>query len=205
MSYIIPITSLSADNLGGVLSIQVARKIDISAIPDPVDGVVTGAVTFFPEKGFVNWVTIGESAGNSSASRASREGSSRNNRLPFRVAKDRATLRTMFVLAEEDEFIVLFTDANGKKKIFGTLDTPVRFRFDHSSGTRHGDLNHYSGEFYFEGPENMFEYDGSVESAPPGPLPAVVQFNGEAIASLSPGQVFNIISEFGYETFYTTG
>jgi hypothetical protein len=116
MSYLIPITSLSADNLGGVLSIQVARKIDISAIPDPVDGVVTGAVTFFPEKGFVNWVTIGESAGNSSASRASREGSSRNNRLPFRVAKDRATLRTMFVLAEEDEFIVLFTDANGKKK-----------------------------------------------------------------------------------------
>lgn len=205
MSYLIPITSLSADNLGGVLSIQVARKIDISALPDPVDGVVTGTVTFFPEKGFVTWVTIGESAGNSSASRTSREGSSRNNRLPFRVAKDRATLRNMFMIAEEDEFIVLFTDANGKKKIFGTLDTPVRFRFDHASGTATSDLNHYACEFYFEGPENMFEYDGTVSVAPPGTAPAVVQFNGVAIASLSPGQVLNIISEFGYTNFFTTG
>lgn len=205
MSYLTSIARLSqADNLGGILTIQVARKGDISLMPDPVDGVVFGDITFFPGAGFITWDVTGESARASSQSRTSREGSSKGNRLPFVVPKDRPELRRMFEMAEEDELVAVYKYANGKQRIFGHLDAPVRFRFDHDSGEAHADLNHYRCEFYYDGPDNMFEYDGTIAAPPAGAAPAVVNFNGSAIATLQPGETLNINSDFGITDFYIT-
>lgn len=205
MSYLNSISRLSsADNLGGIISIQVARAADIQSIPDPVDGVVFGDITFFPGKGFVSWDCTSESGAAEIRSRSSREGSSKGNALPFVVPKGRADLQAMFDQAEEDEFVIRYTDANGKNFIFGTKDLPVRFKYDHTSGESHADLNRYNCEFYYTGPTNIFEYNGAV-SAPPGAgAPAVVKFNGVAIAVLQPGEELNIISEFGFTNFYVT-
>jgi hypothetical protein len=205
VSYLIPITRFSkADNLGGLIAIKVARKVDVQSHPDPVDGVVYGDITFFPGKGFISWDVTSESAGATSQARPSREGSSRGNRLPFSVPKDREDLRLMFELAEEDEFIVQYIDANGKSKLFGLLDAPVKFKFDHDSGKAHSDSNHYECEFYYTGPENMFSYNGAISVAPAGTAPAIVKYNGDPIASLAPGEILNIISEFGITDFYIT-
>lgn len=205
MSYLQSISRLSqADNLGGILTIQVARKVDISSMSDPVDGVVYGNITFFPGAGFVTWDVTSESPSANSRSRSSREGSSKGNRLEFAVPKDRPELRRMFEMAEEDELVVLYKYANGKQRIFGLLDAPVQFRFDHDSGGSHADLNHYSCEFYYYGPDNMFEYNGTITAAPVGTAPAIVRHNGVAIASLAPGQTLNITSNFGFTNFYVT-
>lgn len=200
MSYLSAIARLSqSDNLGGILTIQVARKVDIESMSDPVDGVVYGDITFFAGAGFVTWEVTGESARATSRSRASREGPSKGNRLPFVVPKDRADLRRMFELAEEDELVVLYKDATGKQRLFGHLDAPVRFRFDHDSGGSHADLNHYECEFYYDGPDNMFEYNGAISAAPSGGAPAVVNVNGVTIASLQPGETLNLDSDFDFD------
>jgi hypothetical protein len=99
---------------------------------------------------------------------------------------------------------VLFKDANGQQKIFGLLDRPVSFRFSHSSGNNVAAKNGYECEFYYDGPENMFEYNGAIAQAPAGPAPAVVQFNGVAIASLQPGETLNIISEYSFDEYFIT-
>lgn len=205
MSYLNSITRFSsADNLGGILSIQVARAADIENIPDPVDGIVYGDIDFFPGKGFVSWDCTSESGSAESKSRQSREGSTKGNTLPFVIPKGRASLQNMFDQAEEDEFVVLFKDANGKQRIFGTKETPVRFRYDHTSGEAHSDLNRYSCEFYYTGPGNMFDYNGAIASPPAGAAPAVVRFNGTAIAVLQPGEELDIISDFGFTDFYVS-
>ncbi|MEJ0030918.1 MAG: hypothetical protein WDO15_11335 [Bacteroidota bacterium] len=50
------------------------------------------------------------------------------------MACDENTKRDLLEKMELDEFVVRFTDANGKLKIFGTLDSPVQFLFNHDSG-----------------------------------------------------------------------
>lgn len=200
MSYLSAIARLSqSDNLGGILTIQVARKVDIESMPDPVDGVVYGDITFFAGAGFVAWEVTGESARATSQSRTSREGASKGNRLPFVVPKDRADLRRMFELAEEDELVVLYKDATGKQRLFGHLDAPVRFRFDHDSGGSHADLNHYSCEFYYDGPDNMYEYNGAISSAPGGAAPVIVRVNGVVVASGQPGDIIDFDTDFEFD------
>jgi hypothetical protein len=198
------ITRFTNDNLGGILELRIARSADIDLIPDPVDGVVFGDIEFKPGKTWVIWQAIPESSSATSLSRPSREGSTKTNRLPFLIAKDRASVRTILELAEDEELIVLFKDGNGTQKLFGLLEYPVKLQFDHNSGALHSELNHYKCEFYFDGPDNIFEYNGEVSSAPTGTPPAVVMYNGSPIASLSPGEVLNIESDFGFTDFYIT-
>lgn len=187
------------------MEIKVARKADITLIPAPVDGVIFGNIVFVAGKGWITWDVTGETPGTNSEPQTSREGSAKNNKLKFSAPKDRAGLRNMFDRASTDELIVLYKYGNGQQRIFGQLHTPVRFRFSHQSGTQHADKNGYECEFFYEGPDNMFEYNGAVAVAPPGAAPSIVYFNGVAIATLNSGQNLNIISNFGFTEFYITG
>lgn len=205
MSYLNNIAAFNAaDNLGGLLEIKVARKADIESIQDPVGGVVYGDIVFLPEKGFVTWAVTPDTPGADSNSRQSREGTSKGNRLKFSVPKDRADIRVMFEQATDDELIVLYKDANGKQKLFGLRHAPVKFRFNHSSGNSTSGKNGYEGEFYYEGPENMFEYSGAIATAPAGPAPAVVTFNGAVIAILAPGETLAITSDYSFTEYFVT-
>lgn len=200
MSYLVDIARLSqSDNLGGILTIQVARKVDISSMSDPVDGVVFGEITFFAGTGFVSWEVTSESPSANTRSRSTREGPSKDNRLTFVVPKDRPELRRMFELAEEDELVVLYKYANGKQRIFGLLDAPVKFRFDHESGGSHADLNHYRCEFYYDGPDNMFEYNGAISAAPEGAAPVIVRVNGVVVAVGQSGDIIDFDTDFEFD------
>lgn len=170
----------------------------------PVNGIVYGTITFLPEKGFATWYVTHETAATESTARQSREGTSKSNTLKFSIPKDQPALRAMFDKACDDEFIVLYKDANGKQKVFGLPDAPVKFRYTHASGSATSSANAYEGEFYYEGPENMHFYNGTVTSAPAGTAPAVVRFNGVAIAVLQPGETLNITSEYSFTEYFTT-
>lgn len=192
------------DNLGGILTLRVIRKDDLAGIPEPVDGVVYGDVVPKEGKAFVTWNVVLESANTRSNNASSREGPSKQNSLPFLIPKDRPSIKAQLDQAEEDEFIVIFTDANGIQKLFGTIDTPVKFSYDHTSGKAFDNINAYDCNFYYSGPDNFLHYNGSLPSPPVGSSPAVVMYNGSPIASLQPGEVLNIISDFGFTDFYIT-
>lgn len=184
--------------MGGLLSIQVARTADIESIPEPVNGIVYGTIVFKPEKGFVTWLVTDESANADSDNRASREGSVKLNRLPFSIPKGNAAMRDMLEQASDDEFIILYKDANGKQWLFGLLYAPVEFEYSYNSGTARADKNAYTCRFFYDGPDNYFEYNGALAIAPAGPAPAIVIVNGEVIATLSPGETLSLDSDFDF-------
>lgn len=200
MGYLQSISLFSGqDNLGGALQLKVCRKAEIETIPAPVNGVVYSAITLKDGGAFYAWAV---NAGMQSQDNNGREGPSKKNSLSFRIPKDRADLRVLLQRMENDEFVVVFTE-NGKQKIFGQLHAPVRFRFAHSSGSSPADLNSYDCSFYYQGPDNTFFYEPAIPAAPAGPSPAIVRFNGVAIASLAPGEIFNITSEYSYTEYFT--
>lgn len=191
------------DNLGGLQQIMVCRKADITLIPDPVGGIVYGDITFGPGGAFVQWDVTLESSVIQSQEVVTKEGSSKRNSLAFTIPKGRSDLRNMFTRMEKDEFVVLFLE-NGKQKLFGQLHAPVLFSFSHSSGKKFSDLNAFEGRFYYDGPDNVFYYDGDTGTPPAGPAPSIVMFNGEVIASLQPGETLNILSDYSFSEYFTT-
>lgn len=187
-----------------MLTILVIRKDDVESIPEPSYGTVYGDITLKAGKAFVSWKVTIESPRTKSDSRKSREGTTKGNLLNFLIPKDRPEIKAQLDQAEDDEFIILYTDANSKAKLFGLLDTPVKFQYNHDSGGSIADFNSYECSFYYDGPDNIFHYNGDLPSAPGGSAPAIVLYNGSPIASLQPEETLNIISDFGFTEFYIT-
>jgi hypothetical protein len=205
VSYLININRFSGSgNMGGILNIQVARAADVESIPFPVAGVVYGDIVMKAGKSFVTWKVTQETIEANSKGKTTREGFGKDNSLPFNIPKDRSDIREMLDHASEDELIVLYQDANGKQKIFGLIGQPVQFEYDHNSGGKWSDFNNYDCRFYYTGPENMFEYNGTLPTPPTSAAPSIVKWNGVAIASLNAGEQINFVSEFGYTEFFIT-
>lgn len=194
----------SGGQMGGVITIDLVRKADVQSIPVPQYGAINGEVVLKAGASFFRWRVTQKTAGVNSSSRITREGPTKENRLRFFIALDREAVRTMLEQAELDEFIVIYQYANGKKKIFGLLESPVRFEFSHDSGIAPADSNGNNCSFYYDGPDNTYFYNADSPSIGSGPAPVIVKHNGEVIAILSPGQTFNIESEFGFTDFYTS-
>jgi hypothetical protein len=204
VSYLQTITKTNGDNLGGILKIQIARKENILSIPAPVNGIIYGDIEFEEGFGWIDWDVTLESGQVNSGDRNTREGFVSINGLPFRIPNDVPGRKAMLLKAAEDEFIILFTDPAGRIKIFGLLEVPVKFTFSHDTGKQLTDGSFFEGKFYYEGPDNIYFYEGDIASAPAGDPPSLVKYNGVTIAALQPGEILNIISDFGFETFYTT-
>jgi len=202
MSYLGNISLFSGDNIGGILELKVARASDISDIPDPVDGVVYGNITFNPGKGFFTWMATRGSSSFLGEGNNTSDGPVKENSLDFVLPKDQPGIKRMLELAEQDELIVLYKDANGNQKIFGAISDPVYFTFSQASGEKTNNRNEYRCRFYADGPDNNFFYNGSIPVAPGGTAPAIVKSgDGTVLATLSPGQIFTLTSPFttGYK------
>lgn len=205
MSYLQEISRLSERNIGGIIKIQVVRAADVLTFPDPVNGVIYGDITFPAGKGFTTWFATSQSARIFSEDRQSQEGPFKFNKLPFTVAKDKPGVKQQLNRALDDEFIVLFMDANGSTKIFGTPDHPVRFEFSHDSGDAHTARNAYSCQFVAEGPDNVYFYEGNIAAPTSGGSPVILEWYDGAtvttIASAQPGDTIRINSRFVFDDF----
>jgi hypothetical protein len=196
VSYLRKISSLAKDNIGGVLEIYVARKDDIDSIPAPIRKVIPDDIVFKAGAGFVKWETTFETSSFKSTGNYSREGASRNNVLEFTFPFDTELIRPMLEQAEDDELIVLYKFAN-KTKIFGSLESPVKFQFSHDTGENISDGNFNKGRFYSTGPDNSFFYSGTIDEAPSSTGTSRVEFStGELIALLSPTDILVVSSDF---------
>ena len=103
--------------------------------------------------------------------------------------------------AEQDEFVVLYKDANFSYKLFGTLENPVRFSYSYDTSARHAGRNGYSCEFRYEGPDNIFFYEGAIALPPVGAPPVIIRWNGQVIGTAQPGAIVDLDSEFKYSDF----
>lgn len=205
MGYLKNITRFSgADNPGGLTQLQVIRKADVVAIPSPSGNTIYGSITFGAGQGVYTFDVTLESPRIQSKEKTGREGASKTKTLPFSIPKDRDDIRFMLQQMENDEFIVLLKDGTGRQKIFGQLHAPVLFSFNHDSGAKIADSNNYACQFYYTGPDNEFFYNGTLTAAPAGPAPAIVKFNGVAIASLAPGETLNINSNYSLSQYFVT-
>lgn len=204
MGYLQNIARFSnADNLAGLVQIQVIRKADLTGMPAPVLGIIYGALTYALGAGFSTWQCKLETPRITTEETQTRDGSSKKNVLRLTIPKDRSDLRYLFSLMVQDEFVVLFKE-NGKTKIFGQLHAPVRFTWNHDSGASFDQLNAYECQFYYTGPDNIFFYEGAISVAPAGPAPAIVRFNGSPIASLQPGEILDITSDYALTDYFIT-
>ena len=205
MGYLQNINRLSGvDNLGGIITFQVFRASEIQSIGDPIDGTIYGDIVMQAGKTCYIWECTMESGRFASSTILSREGTAKQNRKNFIIPKDRPGIKAMLDQAELDEFVVLYTDSNGQKILFGTPSAPIRFQFNYDTGTTFAALNSYNCSFYFDGPDNRYFYNGTIPAPVPGAAPSVVKFNGLPIASLAAGDTLNIISEFGFTDFFIT-
>jgi len=208
MSYLNAIARLAESNMSGVVSLQVVRKADVVAIPTPVLGVIYGDITFAAGGGLVAWQPTSQTINLQSSNSQTAHGNAKENVLPFVLPKDNPTIRRQLELAENDELIVVYADGNGKTKIFGSLDRPVRFRFDHDTGKDSGSRNGYLCEFYYSGPENNFFYEGTTPAPPASGAPVLVKWQNSlgiiTIATAYPGEVVTINSDFDYTSFDIT-
>lgn len=201
MIYLSEIARLTASNIGGVVELKVARVADIVSMQQPDDDTIYGNITFQSGTGWHVWRPTSQTIGVNSQNSDSQEGDYKLNTMPFTISKDRQGVKAMLDQAEQDEFIVLYRDANGNQKIFGTLDRPVTFSYSHASSDVHSGRNAYSCQFKYDGPDNIYFYDGTVTAPPSGPAPVVLQWNGVTIATAEAGDIINIISEFKYTDF----
>lgn len=195
MSYLQSIKRLNQeDNLGGINQIRVCRKSEVESIPDPVSRIVYGNIVLKAGATFVTFDVTLETARIQGNSNVTREGNSKRYSFPFVVAKAKPAVSEMFDVMQEDEFIVVFTE-NGRQKVFGLLHAPLRFSYSHDSGAQVADRNNYECRFYYDGPDNVYFYEGAL-AAPAGPAPALVKINGVVVASLAPGETANLVSDY---------
>jgi hypothetical protein len=204
VSYLTNVDPHTGDNLAGLIELRIIRAAEVSAIPAPVGGTVYGTITVLPGTGFVRWYATLETPRISTQTNQNREGQTKRNSLPFIIPKDRPDLRTILERMTEDEFILLFRYPSGTQKLFGQKHAPVKFSFDHDSGAEFSNRNGYECRFFYNGPDNIFFYPGTVTPAPAGPAPAIVNLNGNFLAQLLPGQTLNIDSDFDFTDFQIT-
>lgn len=198
MDYLGNIDYAVGTNMGSVLELRVALLEDLTSEPQSKGDTLYGDYAFKPGKSFVTWKVATQRIDMESDGKETREGTTHKNDLKFIIPRDQPIIRHMLELADDDEFIVGYKDANGYQRIFGRMDRPVSFIHKRSTGRTSGDFNGFECEFYYEGQKNDYFYNQALPAPPAGLAPAIVTVNGEVVASLSPGQSINFDSDFDF-------
>lgn len=195
MSYVLPKYSLEAENLSGILQINIARASEISSFPARIGNILLGDIGFVAGAGFVTWHVIQGSSSFQDNSQDSMEGIYRSGSLPFSLPArmiDELQLNRM----ESDAFVILFKDMNQKVSIWGSPERPLRFRYAHGTGSLGSGRNDYSCSFSNTAKGNIFRYDGAVVFTDPKVIILSETPRGDIIATLSEGESYELDGDF---------
>ncbi|NVJ47303.1 MAG: hypothetical protein HWE07_09250 [Cytophagia bacterium] len=208
MSYLSQIARLISQNTGGLnSSIKLVRSKDVAVFPAIIAGKITDEIELNEGAGWVEWFCTSQTAGVRSRHIDGSEGNARALGLDFVISKDTSVKASQLERATDDSFIVLFRDANGQLKVFGTKERPVRFKFDMTTGNNTRALNGFSCSFYYSGPDNTTYYMAEDPEVldPDSSAPVVIQWNDgvtiQTIAVVQAGDVVRINSDFDYNSF----
>lgn len=197
--YLTDISHPGGGNTGSIIELKLTPISDVQGEPIRKGDTLYGDFTFQTGKGFATWRVASQTAGMESTSKDDQEGISKDSKIVFMIPKDRAGIRQMLDLAEQDKFIVSYKDANGNIRIFGSRKRPVSFLYSRNTGTTTAGMNAFRCEFYYTGPQNDFFYNTEVPTPPAGTAPAIVRVNGTVVATLQPGESINFDSDFDFD------
>ena len=122
----------TGDNIGGLEKFQFIPVNDIISIPRATNHVITEAITIDALSGaqwFDAYVTEG-SLGYKETEKKNQHGNSYDRILVGLVPKDTETLADLFDEMEGFRYVIIYTDNNGKKKVVGSIESPLQFKAD---------------------------------------------------------------------------
>ena len=157
MSYLVPISPISADNLSGLKYIRLVRSADVASFPEGYEGIAQSEIVFNAGRDWIEWMATYTTSSFSTRGEDSQEGMASVKELPFVIPRHSGEISRMLNKAERDTFIVLFEDFNGVRWLFGSPEKPVRFAFDLQTGNGR-DRNQYACRFYSDSPGNLLLY-----------------------------------------------
>tara|TARA_R110001599_G_scaffold332511_1_gene547996 strand:- start:38951 stop:39565 length:615 start_codon:yes stop_codon:yes gene_type:complete len=197
---------MTAQNMGGLISIRLVRAQDVVTFPLVIDGNVTDELVLAEGAAWVEWFCTSQSAGLKSKHSTGSEGDARDLELSFTIGKDTTLKGTQLERSTDDTFIILYRDGNGQLKLFGSKERPVRFKFEATTGQNNRALNGFDCSFFYSGPNNTaYYFADDPEAVTPGISPVIIQWNDgttiTTIAVANAGDVVRINSRFAYTDF----
>lgn len=110
-------------------------------------------------------------------------------------------------------YLLIYDDFNGYRRIAGTVETPLTFKFDLPSGKKPGDTNGVNIQFDGISTEHLallYVDDIDADDPVPGPEvptgpPVIVEWNaGNVVAVAQPGETVTIVSDFSADEIIIT-
>lgn len=160
----ISITEFIGDNIGGLESFQFIPVGDVASIARAKDHVITELVTLDTGKAWLDaYVTLGSLA-YSEGKNKTIHGNHYNRSLVGFVPKDTEALAELFDEMGDVRFIIDYTDNNGVRKLIGSLDSPLVFSSQLSTGNDAAARNGHFITFSGNSPHKAYIYDPAAGS-----------------------------------------
>lgn len=144
------INKFTGDNIGSIKSFQFIPVDDILTIPAAVNHIINQQITLKPGKAWFNAYVTEGTLNFKEEEKANEHGVFYLQTLSGFIPKDFKDLTVLFNEMDGFKYIINYVDNNGKKKIAGSLDSPLQFelKLDTSDATsgRNGHLITFFGE-----------------------------------------------------------
>jgi len=161
-NYLTDLTFEGENNMGGLLRLELISSVMVEEVPFPINGKVLEPIVLKNDASIKSWYIIPQTGQFTNRQTEGMEGPGRGKELNFAFPKDQALSYEEKLKASHDSFIIIYTDMNGLKRIWGDPFFPVFFSFDQDSGRVNADRNGYTCKFYDDAPDNLFVYDPST-------------------------------------------
>lgn len=159
MSNLADLSFDGGSNMGGLLHIQLVSVHEVEQIPYPIQGKIKAPIVLKDGATLRSWYITPQTGQMSNRQARGMEGTHRSKELGFFFPKIKGQNYEQLLMASEDAFVVIFSDLNGSRFLWGNTFFPVYLNFDADSGRVPGDRNGFSCKFFDEAPDNFFEYD----------------------------------------------
>jgi len=142
------ITPLREENISGLIYIEFIPVQDIDAMERPWQEEIATALTFQPGKAFYSLAYSQETGGYTSPEEKNASGSIHKVVASGFTPMMQLATSAIFSEMREALFIVKMKDANGKIRLLGTQQEPMRFNFAEATPEEFGGRQGYTWTFF---------------------------------------------------------
>jgi len=147
------------DNLGGLLSFDFIPSSDVLSIPEPNKSRILQPIVLKSGKswssgyGTRGTMSFSEDQGNGD------HGAKYAAKISLVVPKEESENEDLYHEMRHQTFIVVYTNANGLKKVVGTIAEPLKFTSNLSTGSDVPNRNQHTIQFYEDTTRKALTYD----------------------------------------------
>ncbi|OFY87859.1 MAG: hypothetical protein A3F72_03020 [Bacteroidetes bacterium RIFCSPLOWO2_12_FULL_35_15] len=153
------ITLFEDDNLGGIIRFKIAKADDVESIDDAIDGAITTEITLKANcRWYEVYATLG-TIGYAEPTEDTNSGTVYKRNISAFSPKDTIEKTKIFNEMRNGKFIVDYTDSNKLRKIIGSIEEPVRFKYSLNTKSNIPELAGYNISFFGDGTHPAYVYD----------------------------------------------